>query len=141
MQATHEDVNLILRLYEIRREEKMRTARSWFAGNFKPKTLAEMQQLAAPGTPENASMRQVTTYFEMVASFITSGVLNQELYFQSGGEMLLTYLRLKPILADFRAFTKNPDFYKNLEIVGEDFLAWYDRKGPGAKDAIVARLS
>jgi hypothetical protein len=140
-QATYDDANLILRLYELRREDKMRAARSWFAANFRPKTVEEMNHLAAPGTPENANMRQVTSYFEMVASFITSGVLNKELYFQSGGELLLTYLRIRAVLPAMREVRKNPMAFKNLETVGEEFLAWYDSKGPGAKDSIVALLS
>lgn len=138
---THDDANLILRLYEMRREETMRAARSWFSGNFRPKTVAEMQELTPPGSKENAYMRQVTSYFEMVASFITSGVLHKELYFQSGGELLLTYLRLRPVLADWRKTIGNPEAYRNLEEVGEEFLGWYDQKGAGARDAIVARLS
>ena len=140
-QATYDDANLILRLYDIRREEKMRVARSWFASTFKPKSFEDIPQIAAPGTPENAHMRQVSTYFEMVASFITSGVLNKELYFQSGGELLLVYIRMRPVLAAMRESMKNPQAYRNLEIVGEEYLAWYDAKGPGSKDAIVARMS
>ena len=140
-QATYDDANLILRLYEIRREDKMRAARTWFASTFRPKTIEEMNQIAAPGSPENANMRQITSYFEMVASFITSGVLNKELYFQSGGELLLTYLRVRPVLTSMRSAMSNPQAFKNLETVGEELLAWYDQKGPGAKDGIVARLS
>jgi hypothetical protein len=140
-QATYDDANLILRLYELRREDKMRAARSWFAASFRPKSAEEMNQIAAPGTPENANMRQVTSYFEIVASFITSGVLNKDLYFQSGGELLLTYLRIRAVLPAMREVRKNPTAFKNLETVGEEFLAWYDSKGPGAKDAIVALLS
>jgi hypothetical protein len=140
-QATYDDANLILRLYELRREDKMREARSWFASSFRPQSLEEMNSIAAPGSPQNAHMRQVISYFEMVASFITSGVLNKQLYFASGGELLLVYLRLKPVLAAFRDSVKNPTAYANLESVGEDFLAWFDQKGPGAKDAIVARMS
>ena len=100
-----------------------------------------MNQMAAPGTPENAQMRQVTSYFEMVASFINSGVLNKELYFQSGGELLLTYLRIRPILPAMREALKNAQALKNLETVGEDYLAWFDQKGPGAKDVMVGRMS
>ena len=140
-QATYDDANLILRLYELRREDKMRAARSWFASSFRPKSFDEMNQLAAPGTPENAQMRQVVSYFEMVASFINSGVLNKELYFQSGGELLLTYLRIRPVLSSIREANKYPYAFKNLEIVGEEMLSWYDQKGPGAKDAIVGRMS
>ena len=49
-QPTYDDVNLILRLYDMRREEKMREARDWFAKNFKPKTMEDFAKLAAPGT-------------------------------------------------------------------------------------------
>lgn len=140
-QATYDDANLILRLYELRREDKMRTARAWFASSFRPKSFEEMNQMAPPGTPENAQMRQVTSYFEMVASFINSGVLNKELYFQSGGELLLTYLRIRPILPGIREALKNAQALKNLETVGEDYLAWFDQKGPEAKDVMVGRMS
>lgn len=140
-QATYDDANLILRLYEIRREDKMRTARDWFVRSFKPKSIEEMNTIAVPGSQENAYMRQVTSYFEMVASFISSGVLNQELYFQSGGELLLVYLRIKPVLLELRGMTKNPGMYQNLESIGEQYLNWYDSKGPGAKDALVSRMS
>jgi hypothetical protein len=140
-QATFDDVNLILRLYEIRREEKMRTARDWFVRNFKPKSLDEVNQVAPPGSEANAYMRQVTSYFEMVASFITSGVLNQELYFQSGGELLLCYVRLMPVLEAMRGASKNPTQYGNLERIGREYLEWYAKKGEGAKEALIARMS
>ena len=45
---TYDDANLILRLYEMRREERMRRARAWFTANFKVKTWDELQKLA-PG--------------------------------------------------------------------------------------------
>ena len=131
---------MILRLYEIRREEKMRVARDWYQRNFRPKSMKEMSEMAAPGSTENAYMRQVISYYEMVASFINSGLLNKELFFQSGGELLMTYLRIRPILADVRAAWVNPQAFANLASVGEEYLAWYDQKQPGAKDAIMARL-
>jgi hypothetical protein len=139
--ASFDDVNLILRLYEIRREEKMRSARDWFVRNFKPKSVDEINQIAPPGSAENAYMRQVTSYFEMVASFITSGVLNQELYFQSGGELLLCYIRVRPVLGPMREASKNPGQFGNLEKVGEAYLDWYDKKGEGAREALIARMS
>ena len=73
--ATYDDAKLILSLYETRREERMRKARAWFAGSFKPKSLEDFTALCPPGSDENASYRMVTTYWEMVASFIASGVL------------------------------------------------------------------
>ena len=86
--ATYDDVNLILRLYEMRRDDRLREARKWFTGSFKVKTFEEFTALCPPGSEPNASYRMVTTYWEMVASFLTSGVLNAELFYQSGRELL-----------------------------------------------------
>ena len=99
MKATFDDVNLILRLYEMRRDDRMREARNWFNGNFKVRTLEEWTALCAPGTEANASYRMVTSYWEMVASFITSGVLNPELFYQSGRELLFCYARVRHVLS------------------------------------------
>jgi hypothetical protein len=61
--ATHEDAHLILKLYDLRREERMRKARAWFVSNFKVKTVAEFHQLCPPGSDENAFARQMITYW------------------------------------------------------------------------------
>jgi len=136
-QATYDDVNLILRLYDIRREEKLRAARAWFVANFKPKTLAEMLELVALGTETNASFRQAVSYWDMVAGFITSGVLNEELFFQSHREMLLFWLRLKPVAKEARELYKDPQAWKNLETVAE---AYARHMGPAAFEAFAARV-
>src|SRR5450432_3769526 len=93
--ATYDDANLILRLYEMRREEKLRQAREWFTRNFHCSTLEEFNKVCPPGSQENAFARQVVTYWEMVASLMTSGVLNEQLFFQSGMELLLVWERVK----------------------------------------------
>jgi hypothetical protein len=139
-QATYDDVRLILRLYEMRREDKLRAARAWFSANFKVKTMAEYQKLCPTGSEPNAFARQVTTYWEMVASFITSGVLNQELFFQSGRELLFVWLRLEPMIAEFRAAMKDPDYYKNLETVAEAFTAYLKKKNPEAYENFAGRV-
>ncbi len=87
-QTTYDDANLILRLYELRREEKMRKAREWFMGSFAPASMEEAMKIAPPGSPENVMVRQVVSYWEMVASFVTAGVLNQDLLFESTGELV-----------------------------------------------------
>src|SRR5256885_12761866 len=95
---TYDDANLILRLYETRREEKMRAAREWFAQNFKYHTMEDYNRGCPPGSSMNAYSRMVLSYWEMVASFVTSGVLNQELFFQSGGELLFALVRVKELI-------------------------------------------
>ncbi len=88
--GTYDDVNLILRLYEIRRETKLRAAREWFLASFDVKSLDDWTSLCPPGSDNNAYFRMVVTYWDMVASFITGGVLQGEIFFPSGRELLLT---------------------------------------------------
>ena len=139
-QATYEDVSLILKLYEMRREEKMREARAWFLASCKPKTMAELGELCPPGSENNARYRMVTSYWDMAASFITAGVLNQELYFESNTEMLMTWERLRPLLGDVRGFMKNPHYLTHLETVGNAFAEHMKKRGPETYQAFLARV-
>jgi len=133
--ASYEDVNLILRLYEMRREEKMRESRQWFASMFRPiTTVEEFNKVCPPGSGQNVSFRMVTSYWEMVASFINAGVLNDELFFQSGGELLLTWEKIKGLVPALRAVRKNPKLYRNLETVAERMAAYMNRDSPEAYD-------
>jgi len=139
--STYDDANLILRLYEIRREDRMREARKWFAFKFQAETLAGQRALCPIGTDENAFFRQVSTYYEMLASFITSGVLNEELYFQSGGELFLVYVRIEPFLKEMREAFSNPGLYRNLETVARRYAEYINRNDPGAADAFKKRAA
>jgi len=138
--ATYDDVNLILRLYEMRREEKLRKAREWFAKSFKVKSMEEFNQLCPPGSDENAYARMVVTYWEMVASFVTAGVLNEELYFQSGRELLFCWERIRDMLPEFRAMFKDPGVYKNLEQVASNYIQHMNKMSPGSYEAFSARV-
>lgn len=139
-QATYDDANLLLRLYDLRREEKLREARAWFVANFKPKSMADIDQLCPPGSESNARMRQVASYWDMAASLVTAGVLNPELFFASNREMLLVAVRFRPVLAAIRTAFKDPSFLKNLETVAQQFSDHLDKVGPGTLEAFVARV-
>jgi hypothetical protein len=137
--ATYDDARLILQLYEIRREERMRKARAWFTASFRPRTLDEFTALCPPGSDENASYRMVVTYWEMVASFITAHVLDQELFFQSGRELLLVWERLRDILPALRARNSDAFAYANLETVARAYIAYLEKKSPGTYAAFSTR--
>lgn len=139
-QATYDDANLLLRLYDLRREEKLREARAWFVANFKPKSMADIDQLCPPGSENNARMRQVASYWDMAASFVTAGVLNPELFFASNREMLVVAVRFRPVLDAIRTAFKDPSFLKNLETVAQQFSDHLDKVGPGTLEAFVARV-
>jgi hypothetical protein len=137
---TYDDANLIIRLYELRREDRMRKARAWFAANFKAKTWDELQKIAPPGSDENASYRMVVTYWEMVASFITGGVLNKELFFQSGRELLFVWERLRDVLRPMRETNKDPLLYHHLESVGTEFAKHFKDTSGDGYDAFIKRI-
>ena len=138
--ATYDDVNLILRLYELRREEKMRQARQWFAASFHPKTWEEVNELCPPGSDENAYFRMVVSYWDMVASFIANGVLQQEIFFESGRELLLTWVRISGFLPEMREARKDPTTWKNLETVGKAYAEWLNKRAPGSYEAFAERI-
>ena len=139
-QATYDDANLVIRLYDLRREEKLREARAWFFANFKPKTMADIELLCPRGSDNDARVRQVASYWDMAASFVAAGVLNPELFFASNREMLVVAVRFRPVLADIRNAYKDPTFLRNLETVGGQFSDYLDKAGPGTLDAFVARV-
>lgn len=127
---THEDAKLILQLYEMRREARMRQAREWFASEGIFRTLEDFDRLCPVGSGMNANFRMVTTYWEMVASFVTSGVLHKELFFKSGRELLFCYERVRDILPALRERHKNPGMLAEVEAVAKDFIEYLHSVGP-----------
>jgi len=139
IKATYDDANLLLKLYDLRREPRLREARRWFLANFKVKTMAELTKLCPPGSEENASYRQMTTFWEMVASLLTSGVLHPELFYQSGRELLGVWERIRDVLPELRAANNNPLEYRNLELAAAAYIEWWRANAPGAYEAFSKR--
>jgi L-rhamnose mutarotase len=138
---SYDDVNLILRLYEMRREDVMREARKWFQMNFRANTMEQCNQLIPPGSDANAYFRQVTSYWEMVASFVNNGVLNFDIFAQSGNELLFVYERLKHILPAMREASGNPKSLGNLEAVAHMMIDRMHQAGPKAYESFAARVA
>jgi hypothetical protein len=74
--------------------------------------------MPAMGTQENAYLRMVTSYWDMAASFVTSGVLNEEMFLQTNGELLFVWEKVRELVPQIRTTMKNPNYLKNLETVG-----------------------
>jgi len=137
---TYDDANLILRLYELRREERMRQARAWFTAKCKVKSYEELLTLAPAGSEENASVRMVTSYWDLVASFMTAGVLNKPLFFQSGRELLLVWERVRPYLPSLREAYQDPHYLSHLETIGNEFAADFQKRDQNAYAAFLKRI-
>ena len=138
---TYDDANLILRLYDMRREDRLRKARAWFAASFKGvATVEQFQKVCPPGTDENASFRMVTTYWDMVASFVTGGVLNEALLYESARELLLVWARAKEYVAAYRQANRDQTYLRNLETVGNSFANRYRTASPEGYEAFLKRV-
>jgi len=136
---THHDVEVILKLYELRREERMRKARGWLFG-YKAGNLEEHRAACPPGSEQDASYRMVTTYWDMAASFVTSGAVNKELFLQSAGEMLFVWEKTKATIADARQAMGNPKYLSNLETVAHALIDNMNSASPKAYEAFSARV-
>ena len=109
--ATASDAQLILQLYDLRREAEMRKARNWWIGDFWPQSADDFLKVAfAMGTQENNWLRQVSGYWSMAASFVLQGALNQELFLQPAvsGEMFIVFAKVQPFLKELREKAADP---------------------------------
>jgi len=99
----HEDVNLILRLYELRREAVMREARDFIGFQFWPQSFDDFVAVAGNlSNPKNRFWRQVATYWEMAATFVNSGALHEDLFWNTNGELFFFFAKVQPFLERFR---------------------------------------
>lgn len=135
-EVTHEQVNLMLRLYDIRREPRLREAREWFLTHFNATTAEEMMKLCPPGSQENAFMRMVISYWEMVAGIVNRGLIDEDLFLESTGEQWAVWERLKPIIPVWRALFKNPHVFAQLEEHINRLEAWREKSAPGSNEAM-----
>jgi len=93
----------------------MRKARTWFAGWWPTSADDVMKVVQGGGTQENAWFRQVSGYWDMVASFVLRGVLNEDLFVDSGAEMWFDFAKLQPFLKEVREKASSPHFYARIE--------------------------
>jgi hypothetical protein len=134
--VTYEQVHLMLRLYELRREPRLREARAWFVEHFHPASPEDAMQKYPQGSEENTSVRMVVSYWEMVAGIVNRGLIGDDLFFESNGEIWIVWDRIRPILTAWRALYKNPTVFSNLEAAGTRFEGWREKRAPGSNDAI-----
>jgi hypothetical protein len=139
---THADAELILKLYDLRRETEMRKARAWWTGTFWPHSADEIiAVIRAMNTQENSWFRQVGGYWGMVAAFVSRGVLNEELFLEPSicGEMFFIYAKVEPFLKELREKTQNPGLFAGIEKVVTGSQAARDRFAQVSKNVENAR--
>jgi hypothetical protein len=103
--ADYHDADLVLRLYEARRESVMRDSRSVIAGKFWPKSYEDVQAFAKPEHPLNAAFRQISSYWEMVYGMVRHGIVNPDFFLESNGEGMFLFAKVHPFLEQIRRDT------------------------------------
>ncbi len=133
---------LILKLYEIRRETAMRTARDYVGGEFMPKSVDEFVSLVKEGGKQSGYILQVYGYWDMVAAFVVHGALDEALIYDTCQEMYFQFAKIQPYLAGFRQKMNLPEFLKSMESVVEGSQERRTRaasKGKSLKQAVKPR--
>ncbi len=115
--ATHDDAELILKLYDLRRESVMRQARNFLA-SFQPQSADDVVNVFEGwGTPENAYIRQVTSFWEMASSLVLRGALHEGIFLDNAGELFFIFAKFAPFLAEIREKMEQPAFLAKSEAV------------------------
>jgi hypothetical protein len=140
-EVTNEQVNLMLRLFEERRETKLREARDWFGANFHLKNADDLMRVCPPGSKESTYVRMVLGYWEMVASIVNRGLIDEEFFFESNGEQWVVWEQVKPVISAWRAMFSSPNFLANLEKHCNHLEAFREKRSRGSNDAIREMLA
>jgi hypothetical protein len=117
---TASDAQLILQLYDLRREAELRKARNWWLVTFWPNTAEDFIKVAsAMGSQENAWFRQVAGYWDMATSLVIHGTLHPDLFVEGGfsGEMFFIFAKIQPLLKEVREKMQSPGLFRNVENV------------------------
>lgn len=136
-----DDANFALRLYEIRRETELRKARAMVGDVLDGAPWETVQAVATWGHKENAHFRQVTSYWEIVASFVNRGIFHPDVYLDTCGEALYTYSVLKPFVTRLRetqgprflaqterAVVENPALRERVEMIDKARADWFAKE-------------
>jgi hypothetical protein len=118
--ATAADAELLMKLYDLRREPEMRKARDWWLTKFWPNTAEDFMKIAQTmGSQENNWLRQVGGYWGMAAGFVKSGLINVDLFLQpsNSGEMFFVYAKVQPFIKELREQLGDPEVFRNVEEV------------------------
>ncbi len=134
------DAELLLRLYELRREEKLRRAREWMIGEFQIDSVESFGRQLPPGSEENAFFRMAVSYWDMAASLVNHGLVKEDLFFENTAEFWLIWEKVRHLAPGLREARKNPLAWKNLETLAHKYEQWMGTRAPEALDEMRKRL-
>jgi hypothetical protein len=128
---THEQAQLHLQVYELRREARLRQGRDWFFQNYIVNNLDDAMRIAAPGTEGGALAMMVLSYWEQACALVDYGLLHEDLFFETSGEFFGVWELVKPIVPQAREKFADKQFLAHLESVAQRYEAWKESRSPG----------
>jgi hypothetical protein len=128
---THEQAQLHLQVYEMRREARLRQGRDWFFKNYIVDNFDDAMRIAAPGTEAGALAMMVLSYWEQACALLNYGLLHEGLFFETSGEFFGVWEMVKPTIAQGRERFANKQFLANLEKAAERYETWIESRSPG----------
>jgi hypothetical protein len=130
-QPTHEQGQLQLQIFDLRREAKLRQARDWFFQNYHVDSFDEAMRLAPPGTENGTLVMMVFGYWEQACSYLNHGLLHEDLFFENNGEFFGVWELVKVGITEGRARFSNKLFLANVEKAAQRYEAWIETRSPG----------
>ena len=115
MDTKSQDALVIIKLYEIRSEARMREARAWFFSEFAPQSGKEIVALILSGEKQSAFYRMVTSHWEVASSLVNNGGIDEKLFLEANSEHLAVFAKLQPFVAEIRETIGEPDYLAHLE--------------------------
>jgi hypothetical protein len=128
---THEQAQLHLQVYDLRREARLRQARDWFNQHYIVETLEDTMRLAPPGTENGTFVGMVLGYWEQACALLNYGLLHEDLFFETSGEFFGVWERIKPIVPQFRQMMSDQTLLAHLEKAGQRYEVWSEERAPG----------
>ena len=128
---THEQAQLHLQLYDLRREAKLRQARDWFTKNFFVDKPEDFMKIAAPGTEAGTFVGMVFGYWEQACAMLNYGLLHEDLFFETSGEFYGVWERLRSITPQLREQWVYKGLFTHLEQASVRYEKWVESRSPG----------
>ena len=128
---THEQAQLQLQIYDLRREARLRQARDWFFQNYHVKNFDDAMRIAAPGTEGGTFAMMVTGYWEQACAMLNYGLLHEDLFFETSGEFFGVWELIKPAVPEGRKRFVNNQFLAHMEKAAQRYESWIERRSPG----------
>jgi hypothetical protein len=128
---THEQAQLHLQIYDLRREAKMRQARDWFFKNYHVKNADDAMRLAPPGSENGAFVGMVLSYWEQACALLNAGLLNDDLFFQTSGEFFGVWELAKIAVPQARERFAYKLYLSEMEKAAQRYETWIEKRSPG----------